>query len=235
MIKTIMLETLFILGVPAVLLLVMRWLGVVLQQELLSRGRFIWILAPGTIIHELSHLIVCLLFGLPVRKVSLFHYEPETGTLGHVDYAYNPLSMKDRIGASLSGLAPLVGISALEYFIYSKLFPANVSYLIADIKSNQYWQFIKDFFLNTHSWLHMLLFIGISILLLSGYSLSDADLNSIKVGVVAIIVLIVGLLLLSQVLPFISATLFLGVKMLIAFSAVMMILSVICIGVLKVV
>ena len=224
---------LFLLVIPAILIASMRLFGILLQEALLNSSRFIWVLAPGTIIHELSHLLICLLFGLPINQVVLFHYEPETGNLGHVDYSFNPLSIKDRIGAALSGIAPIIGISALEYFIYDKLFPSNVNNLIADLKQTNIIEFIKDFFLPGGNASHLILFIIISVLLLSGYSISGADLSSVRIGIIPLIIIATLISSLSIFVPAFETTIILGIKLLFALSLAMIILCMLSLLIIK--
>lgn len=79
------------------LVLVISLLGVmVLLSDLIeiSFGRIfspmshLWcfIIAPGTILHELGHWVACHLVGLEVTEVSLFRPNPETRQLGHVAF-----------------------------------------------------------------------------------------------------------------------------------------------------
>lgn len=232
MIKLVLESSLFLIGVPALLILIMRLFGIALQSALLNSSRFLWILAPGTIIHELSHLLVCILFGLPIDKVVLYHPE-EDGTLGHVDYEYNTLSFKDRLGASISGFAPIIGISLLEYVIYSKLFPQNISTLINDLKNINVINFIKDFFLPGGNIFHMILFIGLSILLLSGYSISGADLQSVKTGAIELIELAVIISVISLIIPSFRNTIIIGMEMLFMLSLAMIILCMLSLLIIK--
>lgn len=233
MIHVIIENLLFLIVIPAILIALMRLFGILLQGALLNSSRFIWILAPGTIIHELSHLIICILFGLPINKVVLFHYEPETGSLGHVDYSFNPLSIKDRIGAALSGIAPVIGISVVEYLIYYKLFPNNIINLINDLKQYNIIEFIKDFFLPGGNALHLILFIIISVFLLSGYSISNADLSSVKIGIIPLILIAIFISLLSMLFPVIESTIILGIKLLLSLSLAMIFLCMLSLLIIK--
>jgi len=62
----------------------------------------------GTPVHELSHALVAVLFGMKVRKIRLYAPDPESNTLGYVNYAYNPFSFVHRVGMTLVGLAPAI-------------------------------------------------------------------------------------------------------------------------------
>jgi len=53
----------------------------------LRRNTFNLVIAPGTVAHELSHLIAAMLTGCEIRKVRLFSPDSRTGSLGYVEYA----------------------------------------------------------------------------------------------------------------------------------------------------
>ncbi len=53
----------------------------------LRRNMFNLVIAPGTVAHELSHLIAAMLTGCEIRKVKLFSPDSRTGNLGYVEYA----------------------------------------------------------------------------------------------------------------------------------------------------
>ena len=53
----------------------------------LRKNMFNLVIAPGTVAHELSHLIAAMLTGCEIRKVKLFSPDSRTGNLGYVEYA----------------------------------------------------------------------------------------------------------------------------------------------------
>ena len=69
----------------------------------------------GSPVHELSHVVACLLFGLRIRKMSLYSPNAITGQLGYVTFTYRPTSMRNAIGMAVQGIAPLIsgGLIAL--------------------------------------------------------------------------------------------------------------------------
>lgn len=62
----------------------------------------------GTPVHEISHAAVAILFGMRVKKMRLYEPDPESNTLGYVNYAYNPFSFTHRLGMFFVGLAPAI-------------------------------------------------------------------------------------------------------------------------------
>jgi len=53
----------------------------------LRKNTFNLVIAPGTVAHELSHLIAAMLTGCEIRRVRLFRPDSRTGNLGYVEYA----------------------------------------------------------------------------------------------------------------------------------------------------
>jgi len=53
----------------------------------LRKNMFNLVIAPGTVAHELSHLIAAMLTGCEIRRVRLFSPDSRTGSLGYVEYA----------------------------------------------------------------------------------------------------------------------------------------------------
>lgn len=230
--STVIENTFVIVAILSIVVIILKHFGDALQEELLVSSGKIWILMPGTIIHELSHLFFVLLFGLHVDDVSLFHFDQETGELGSVSYSYNSHSIKDRIGVTLSSVAPIFGITAFEYLGYWFLFKDHVKVLMNDALENNLIDFIKDFFM-TGSLTKMILFILLSSLFLSGYSISSEDVHGILSGILFLISFIFVLCLFSTFFTFISTSIYLYVKLLLFFSIPMIIISIIMLIILK--
>ncbi len=97
---------------------------------------------PGTLIHEISHLIAALALGLKVHDVKIFPRIHEKGIeLGQVLY-----ERKDPVRGIIAGIAPLfVGLLIFALLAYFSLFPAQsiflnilLGYLIFTISTNMF-------------------------------------------------------------------------------------------------
>jgi hypothetical protein len=68
---------------------------------------------PGTIVHEGSHVMACLLFRHRVHRVKWFDPQATDGALGSVEHSYNPASTYQRVGTIAIGLSPLLAGAAV--------------------------------------------------------------------------------------------------------------------------
>ena len=113
-------------NISAVFLILMALLYFIQHQYCqLAQQRFgrkiIWVSAIiGTPIHELSHAILCLVFGHKVTELALFK-PGQDGTLGYVMHSYQPRNPWHIIGNFFIGIAPIFGgvatIALATYFI----------------------------------------------------------------------------------------------------------------------
>jgi len=62
----------------------------------------------GVPVHELSHALVCILFGMRITRIAFFQPNSATGTLGYVEYRFSPYSIRHAFGQALQGIAPLL-------------------------------------------------------------------------------------------------------------------------------
>ena len=91
---------------------------------------FYYLTFPGTVIHELSHAAMCLLFRHRVTEMKLFAPDRHSGTLGYVNHRFDPSSPYQVIGNFFIGLAPIIAGSLVIYFAATVLvtpsfFPAG--------------------------------------------------------------------------------------------------------------
>lgn len=188
-----------IIGIPIICVLLLKYFGTLLQTSFLekwgmSTGRLL--LAPGVIVHELSHALFALLFFIPITDMKLYIADPNSSTLGYVQTAINTLSFRHRLGAAFIGIAPLIGNTALIVLIYYKLFTqkANIIFnnIIQVFHNNHDAIFsIANQLFNPLSYniFKLIIFIVLMVILLSGFSLSNADLQVSATGLIDIIIL----------------------------------------------
>ena len=101
----------------ALTLLAMHWSAQALARQssqLFGRRLQLWLFGlPGTIVHEGSHVIACLLFGHRVDRVRWFDPQATNGSLGSVEHSYDPSSAYQRVGTIVIGLSPLLAGAAV--------------------------------------------------------------------------------------------------------------------------
>ncbi|RRV76525.1 hypothetical protein [Stutzerimonas stutzeri] len=80
----------------------------------------------GVPVHELSHALVCVLFGMRITKMAFYQPNSATGTLGFVEYRYSPYSMKHALGMALQGIAPLLAGAVIVGLLLANRGPAEL-------------------------------------------------------------------------------------------------------------
>jgi len=97
---------------PLLLLVAMHWSAQFLARQssqLFGRRLQLFLFGlPGTVVHEGSHVIACLLFRHRVHRVKWFDPQATDGALGSVEHSYDPSSAYQRVGTIVIGLAPLL-------------------------------------------------------------------------------------------------------------------------------
>ena len=111
----------FLPALIAVQIFLSDFLRLYLEYEVrVGRRWFNLLIAPGTILHELSHLFAAVFTGCYITQVSLFKPNPRTGLLGFVEYT-QPRDKWVVFRNFLVGFAPFFGcgliLLILQYFI----------------------------------------------------------------------------------------------------------------------
>ncbi|MGU8835685.1 metalloprotease family protein (plasmid) [Clostridium perfringens] len=91
----------------------------------------------GTIVHELSHLLFVVLFGMKPTDVKLLRpiAAYRDGKLGYVKYSYNKNSLFHKVGLIFVGVAPIIG-GTIAMIVLTKIFmPQLYSTLIGNVNS----------------------------------------------------------------------------------------------------
>ena len=77
----------------------------------------------GVPVHELGHAAFCILFRHKIIEMKLYNPNPDDGTLGYVNHAYNPKSRFQVIGNFFIGIGPIVFGSIVLYALLYYLMP----------------------------------------------------------------------------------------------------------------
>lgn len=143
----------------------------------------------GVIIHELSHLIVAVLFGHHIQSVRLLHipdaHDANDRGLGYVSHTWNDDSLYQKVGNVFIGVAPVVGCSLTMVLSTRWLVPDLYNRWMESIGNNTvpghpsvWWQLV----------LWIILMVNISV---GGFDLSSADLENSWQGIVALLIMMV--------------------------------------------
>lgn len=214
--------TFLMLIVPALFVLLLRQLSHEANQKLVNTFGFnsqIIVGGLGIIVHELSHLIMAIIFGHHIDAVRLLRIpndkNPDDVSLGYVKHTWSPASTYQKIGNAFIGIAPVLGCTLLIYIIMRTL-NAPVSLVQDQIAAQllssgatlnfsfltHLWAYIFELFqVNPGSFWHSTIALLLVIsMCFGGFDLSIADLNSGKyaflglIGITFIVLLLVSFL-----------------------------------------
>lgn len=200
--------------------LIERWNN---QFILRSFGKWGIILtgAIGTVIHEGSHALMCLIFGHRIQEIQWFRpfASQWDGRLGYVNHSWNPKNLYQSVGNFFIGIAPLLGGTLVMILLFRWLLPDAYQQMMRSVQPSIYvqslmkgqWQEIvqqsmKDmgsFFKSLMQSSHLLSWRGV-LFLVSVYSISThmglslADLKGSLSGVVILAGLVLGVVCLSR-------------------------------------
>ena len=165
----------------------------------------------GTPIHELSHALMCLVFGHRITEIKLFQISSEDGTLGYVNHSYNRKNIYHVIGNFFIGVAPITVISLVLFFLSKWLVPDMATAMFAHTQSitmeaglgsafKSIFAAIGEFFsFAGHGEWWLFLLIGAFLTL--HMTLSGADIKGAWGGLILLLVL---LFIVNVILSFIS-------------------------------
>lgn len=187
-----------------VLYLLSRLLNKVIMRQL-GRKWYLATMWPGVMIHELSHMIGCLITFTKVYKVNLF--TPTGDSLGSVEHA----KTSNPITKIIISIAPLFGGTAVIWLLTSLFFPEiykvqldSINLAVGDLHNFQsffnftvgyfqlYWDYFIQLFQNMDfgSW-QTYLFIYLMLSLSSHVAPSKKDLSYTYVGIISLILFFV--------------------------------------------
>ena len=170
----------------ALTLLAMHWSAQSLARQssqLFGRRLQLYLFGlPGTIVHEGSHVIACVLFRHRVHRVKWFDPSATDGALGSVEHSYDPSSAYQRVGTIVIGLAPLLAGAAV-LLLAARLLLGVPLVPLADLTQVAAWRWT--------------LFAYVSLSVGGSMHLSASDVRGTWRGVVTLGVWIAAALLLS--------------------------------------
>lgn len=205
-----------LLGVIFFFGFVLKWLG---EQSLAhytyGSKLFNFMSLIGTPVHEFGHFIMCKIFRYHVDEVVWYQKPNSNGTLGYVNFSYNPGSVYQRIGKFFVGVGPLfsgpLAIFLLLYVLLPDAYDA-ISVQIGTISTHWSfetfeqilqlsWTFLVALFNVDHalSW-QFYVFLVLACSIAVHIRLSKPDLESATSGIIAITVLLLLLNVISEFL-----------------------------------
>lgn len=196
-----------VIGVGIILGIFERYSNAYLIGALGPRGVLItaWIGVP---IHEMGHLLQCLIWGHKVKRVKFLQLNRTDGVLGYVEHGYNRNSFYQQIGNFFIGLGPIFsGIGSMILGLYIlvpesyKSFTTYIQQNVTPVKLDLYVlktvlgaikAIVTSLFsvgnlMNPLFWIYLWIAISIS----SHIALSKADMKGAAKGLITIFVLVV--------------------------------------------
>lgn len=162
----------------------------------------------GTPIHELSHALMCLIFGHRITEIKLYQLNSKDGTLGYVNHTYNPRNLYCQIGNFFIGIAPILGGSGVLLLLMFLLTPDMFASVAETFRAATaftsgapdfggyfalFGSVVRDIFAvenlkNALWWV----FIVLAVMISSHMELSAADIRSSVVGLILFVVLLLA-------------------------------------------
>ncbi|MBO5694588.1 MAG: hypothetical protein J6S98_04210 [Lentisphaeria bacterium] len=150
---------------------------------------YVYLTAPGVIVHELSHAFFCVLFGHTITDMQLFSPE-EDGTLGYVSHRYNPRNLYHLLGNFFIGTGPIWGGTVFLWILTWLLLPTPIMngehHLWVQFSAYLSIFFTPDLWCRWQGWLWLYLAFTIT----QHITLSMEDLQSARTGFVFLLLLI---------------------------------------------
>src|SRR5690554_5445859 len=170
-----------------------RAMGLYRRKAVLSTG------LVGVPVHETAHALTALLFGMKVKEIAFYRPDPESNTLGYVNYLYSPRSLVHRVGMVATGLAPLivgayivVGLFTLAGINNLHDYPGHSSLSILSPSS---WAVVAEWWRDAvPQAASMLGIVSIALALMVGThsTPSKADLKGVLAGIIGIFTLLLA-------------------------------------------
>lgn len=140
-IKLVLLSSSSLFGVYIVFGFIMNWVEQLNNQLIYGTVGYIGIVITGfvgTVVHEFSHFILCLLFRHQVVEVAWFRpiEGMKDGVLGYVSHSYDRGSIYQQIGNFFIGIAPILVGSLIVMLLYQLFLPKSAKTFRERMNSN---------------------------------------------------------------------------------------------------
>ncbi|MBO7215284.1 MAG: hypothetical protein J6V66_07340 [Clostridia bacterium] len=183
----------------------------------------------GTPIHELSHLLMCLLFMHKVEKVKFFQINDDDGVLGYVSHSWNRKNVWQQIGNYFIGVAPIAVGTLIIYLGMLIFLPATYAEMsayftdlatfngnLADVNLLGYSfrlfaGMMKALFAEISIGWPWWVFMFVSLCIAIHMNLSGADIKGSLVAIPLMVIIILAVNLVIGLIPFGVYDVFLGV------------------------
>lgn len=139
----------------------------------------------GTPIHELSHALMCVIFGHKIKEIKLYQPSGRDGALGYVTHTYNRKNIYHQIGNFFIGIAPIVIGSGVLVLTMGLLLPDSFELMISEIEGiseiGDFFPFISEmietiFFDSADMW-QTWVFLVLAIMIAGHMEMSGADIK----------------------------------------------------------
>ncbi len=87
----------------------------------------------GTPVHELSHALMCLLFGHNITKMKLVNTDRRSKTLGYVEHTYYKTNLYHQIGNYFIGISPILAGGAVTLLFVWIFVPNMLSEMMGEL------------------------------------------------------------------------------------------------------
>ncbi|AVK63541.1 hypothetical protein C5Z26_05225 [Lactobacillus sp. CBA3606] len=195
-----------LLGIPALFAWVLTLINRQTKAHLVSRfgiNSQVYLGCLGIIIHELSHLIMAVIFRHGIQSIRLIkrpHLHQTTGNpddlaLGYVNHTWRQGNYYQMIGNLFIGVAPIFGCTASLLGLDAWLFPglSRAILTLAATPKNPNWHgsWTALTTAETSWWQLGLLLILTILIVIGGFDLSPADYQNSALGLMSTVILII--------------------------------------------
>lgn len=192
----------WIIAIPTTLSIALCYVGRLSKTATVRFGGFygqIIFGGIGVMIHELSHLLMALLFRHHITGFRLLHIprknDPNDRALGYVNHTWNPQSFYQQVGNLFIGIAPLFGGIAALLATFRWLTPGMYDWWLTLMGSKHL--VIAN---QTPWWRYLIAIILVIHISVGCFDLSRADLQNSKQGLIVALGLVVVITLILSLL-----------------------------------